>query len=112
MIISPYAKRSFNSHQHYSFGSIFKSFWNVLNIPYLNQYDFGTTTLSDCFTAQPDFTPYNAVSIDPRIFDPRIALKPFDEKFDWKAMNESPMLDDPDEIKKARDDDGRTKVNH
>lgn len=112
MIISPYAKRSFNSHQHYSFGSIFKTFWNVLNIPYLNQYDFGTTTLSDCFTAKPDFTPYNAVSVDPRIFDPRVALKPFDEKFDWKAMNESPMLDDPDEIKKARDDDGRTKVNH
>jgi len=112
MIVSPYAKRNFNSHQHYSFGSIFKTFWNVLNIPYLNQYDFGTTTLSDCFTDKPDFTPYNAVLVDPRIFDPAKALKPFDEKFDWKAMGESPMLDDPEEIKKARDGDGRTKVNH
>ncbi len=112
MIISPYAKRNFNSHQHYSFGSIFKTFWSVLNIPYLNQYDFGVTNLSDCFTAEPDFTPYNAVEVDPRIFDPTLALKPFDEKFDWKAMNESPNLDDPTEIKKAREDDGRTKVNH
>jgi YVTN family beta-propeller protein len=112
MIISPYAKRNFNSHQHYSFGSIFKTFWNVLNIPYLNQYDFGVTNLSDCFTAEPDFTPYKAVSVDPRVFDPKLALKPFDEKFDWEAMNESPSLDDPDEIKKAREDDGRTKVNH
>lgn len=112
MIISPYAKRNFNSHQHYSFGSIFKTFWSVLNIPYLNQYDFGVTNLSDCFTAEPDFTPYNAVEVDPRIFDPTLALKPFDEKFDWKAMNESPNLDDPTEIKKTREDDGRTKVNH
>jgi YVTN family beta-propeller protein len=112
MIISPYAKRNFNSHQHYSFGSIFKTFWRVLNIPYLNQYDFGVTNLSDCFTSEPDFTPYNAVDVDPRVFDPKLALKPFDEKFDWKAMNESPTLDDPTEIKKAREDDGRTKVNH
>ncbi len=112
MIISPYAKRNFNSHQHYSFGSIFKTFWSVLNIPYLNQYDFGVTNLNDCFTGEPDFTPYNAVEVDPRVFDPTLALKPFDEKFDWKAMNESPTLDDPTEIKKAREDDGRTKVNH
>ncbi len=83
-----------------------------LNIPYLNQYDFGVTNLSDCFTSEPDFTPYNAVDVDPRVFDPKLALKPFDEKFDWKAMNESPTLDDPTEIKKAREDDGRTKVNH
>lgn len=111
MVISPYAKRNFNSHQHYSFGSIFKSFWNVLGIPYLNQYDFATNSLGDCLTAEPDFTPYNAVTVDPRIFDPQIALSPFDEKFDWKALQLSPKLDDPDEIKKAREDE-RTKVKH
>lgn len=112
MVISPYAKKNFNSHQHYSFGSIFKTFWNVLGIPYLNQYDFGVNSLSDCFMSEPDFTPYNALSVDPRIFDPQLALDPLDEKFDWEAMKQSPKLDDPDEIKKARKDDGRTKVNH
>jgi hypothetical protein len=111
MVISPYAKRNFNSHQHYSFGSIFKSFWNVLGIPYLNQYDFATNSLGDCLTSEPDFTPYNAVPVDPRIFNPQIALSPFDEKFDWKALQLSPKLDDPDEIKKAREDE-RTKVKH
>ncbi len=112
MVISPYAKRNFNSHQHYSFGSIFKTFWNVLGTPYLNQYDFGVNSLGDCFTAEPDFTPYNALAVDPRIFDPKVALDPLDEKFDWEALKQSPKLDDPDEIKKALKDDGRTKVNH
>ncbi len=112
MVISPYVKKNFNSHQHYSFGSIFKTFWNVLGIPYLNQYDFGVTDMGDCFTSEPDFTPYDALSVDPRIFNPQIALDPFDEKFDWEAAFNSPRLDDPDEIKKARLADGRMKVNH
>jgi hypothetical protein len=86
------------SHAHYSFGSIFKTFWNILGLPYLNQYDAGATDLGDFFTSTPDFTPYNAVAVDPRIFDPQIALDPFDEEFDWKALEESPVMDDPEEM--------------
>ena len=112
MIISPYAKKNFSSHQHYSFGSIFKTFWNVLGIPYLNQYDFGTNNLGDCFTSTPDFAPYNALPVDPRIFDPQKALGPLDEKFDWRSLQQSPTLDDPHEIKKAREKDKRLEVNH
>ena len=70
MVMSPYSKKNFNSHQHYSFGSIFKTFWNILGTSYLNQYDFSTNDLSDCFSNEPDFTPYNALQVDPRIFDP------------------------------------------
>jgi YVTN family beta-propeller protein len=114
MVISPYAKRNFNSHWHFSFGSIFKTFWNVLGTSYLNQYDFGVNDLRDCFTDKPDFTPYNALSVDPRIFDPTKAMSPLDEKFDWKAFRDSPELDDPEDMKEnaKRKDDGRTKVNH
>ena len=112
LVISPYAKRNFNSHDHYSFGSIFKTFWNILGVPPLNQYDFSASALSDCFTATPDFTPYSAVPVDPRIFDPQKALTPFDEKFDWEATLQSPKLDDPDEIKKVREKDERLEVNH
>jgi hypothetical protein len=112
MVISPYAKKNFNSHSHYSFGSIFKTFWNVLGIPYLNQYDFGVTDLGDCFTDKPDFTPYNALPSDLRIFDPKKAMTPLDEKFDWEAVKNSVEMDDPEEMKKERKDDGRTKVNH
>jgi YVTN family beta-propeller protein len=108
MVISPHAKKNFVSRRHASFGSIFKTFWNVLGIPYLNQYDFGASDLGNCFTNEPDYTPYDALQVDKRVFDPVRALSPLNEKFDWEAFRESPKLDDPEDIKK----DGRMKVNH
>ncbi len=103
MVYSPYAKKHYVSHRHYSFGSIFKTFWNILGIPYLNQYDATATDLSDMFTAQADTTPYDADAVDPRIFDPQKALDPFDENFDWKAVVTSPQLDDPEDFQRAAD---------
>jgi hypothetical protein len=98
MAISPYAKKNYVSKVHYSFGSIFKTFWNILGLPYLNQYDAGATDLSDMFTIVPDFTPYTALPPDIRIFDPQKALTPLDENFDWDSFDESPILDDPKEM--------------
>jgi YVTN family beta-propeller protein len=95
MVISPYSRRDYVSKVHYSFGSIFKTFWNILGLPYLNQYDAGATDLSDMFTGEADFTPYNALPPDLRIFDPQKALDPLDENFDWKAVKETPLLDNP-----------------
>ncbi len=112
MVISPYAKKNYNSHVHFSFGSIFKTFWHVLGMPYLNQYDFGVNDLADCFTSKPDFAPYNSQSVDPRVFDPQKALMPMDENFDWEAARKSPKLDDPDDMKREMKDDGRKRVNH
>jgi hypothetical protein len=94
MVISPYAKRNHVSKVHYSFGSIFKTFWNVLGMPYLNQYDAAANDFADLFTGIPDFTPYQAITVNPAIFDPQKALTPLDEKFDWEAVKESPLLDD------------------
>ena len=114
MVISPYAKKNFVSRVHYSFGSIFKTFWNILGLPYLNQYDAGATDLSDMFTGVPDFTPYVALPPDTRIFDPQKALTPLDEKFDWKYLKDSPILDDPKDMikdqkeKKEYREEGRT----
>lgn len=93
MIISPWVKRNYVSHTHYSFGSIFKTFWNILGTPYLNQYDAAAMDFGDFFMDQPDYTPYSAVPVDARIFLPQKALDPFDEKFDWKSMETSPELD-------------------
>ncbi len=100
MVISPYVKKNYVSHVHYSFGSIFKTFWNVLGIPYLNQYDAGATDFADIFTDKPDYAPYSALPVDPRIFDPQKALDPFDEKFDWKQLKEGPAIDNPDDMKR------------
>jgi len=99
MVISPYTKRNYVSSIHYSFGSIFKTFWNVLGIPYLNQYDAAANDFADFFTSKPDFTPYNAISVDARIFNPTKALTPLDEKFDWKAVKNSPLMDDEKEMR-------------
>jgi hypothetical protein len=52
------------------------------------------------FTGIPDFTPYNALPADIRIFDPQKALSPLDEKFDWNSLKDSPILDDPKEMVK------------
>jgi YVTN family beta-propeller protein len=100
MVISPYAKKNHVGHQHYSFGSIFKTFWHVLGLPYLNQYDAGATDLADFFTATPDFTPYKALPIAPALFDPQKALDPFDEKFDWKALRQSEELDKVEDMQR------------
>jgi len=98
MVISPYARRNYVSKVHYSFGSIFKTFWNILGLPYLNQYDVGATDLSDMFIGVPDFSPFDALPPDLRIFDPQKALTPLDENFDWKSLSESPILDNPKEM--------------
>jgi DNA-binding beta-propeller fold protein YncE len=98
IVVSPWVKKNYVSKVHYSFGSIFKTFWNILGLPYLNQYDAGATDLSDMFTVKPDFTPYTALPPDLRIFDPQKALTPLDEKFDWNSLKESPALDDPREM--------------
>lgn len=98
MLVSPWVKRDYVSHVHYSFGSLFKSFWNILGLPYLNQYDAGATDLSDFFTNTPDYNPFNAMEVDRRIFNPQKALHPFDEKFDWKAIDESPEIDNVDDM--------------
>jgi len=100
MLVSPYSKKNHVSHDHYSFGSIFKTFWNVLGIPYLNQYDAGATDMADMFTDKPDFTPYFALPVDSRIFDPQKALDPFDEKFDWKQLKQGPAIDNPEDMKR------------
>jgi hypothetical protein len=36
--------------------------------------------------------------VDARVFDPQKALDPFDENFDWKAMIESPELDNVEDF--------------
>ena len=106
MLISPWVKKDHVSHNHYSFGSIFKTFWNILGLPYLNQYDAGATDFADFFTETPDFTPYNAIPVDAMIFEPQKALDPFDENFDWKALKESPELDNMDDmIKESKEKD-------
>jgi YVTN family beta-propeller protein len=99
LVISPYSKKGYVGHVHYSFGSLLKTFDHVLGLPYLNQYDAGATDLADLFTSRPDPAPYSARPADPRVFKPELALDPLDEKFNWRALEDSPALDDPEAIR-------------
>ncbi len=94
MVISPYAKKGFVSKYHYSFGSIFKTFWNILGVPYLNQYDATANDLADMFTSKPDFRKYKAVPVDKRVFDPEFAMKPFNSSIDWRKIKSPRKIDD------------------
>src|SRR5262249_52313827 len=88
-------KSGFVSHAHASFGSILKTIFLILGIPPLNQYDAAASDLSDCFTTEPNTTPYRAIPPDPRIFDPQKALDHYDEKFAWQYSKQSREMDNP-----------------
>lgn len=60
------------------------------------------TDRSDFFTDKPDFAPYNALPVDPRVLDPQRLLRPFDKKIDWKSLLESPGLDNVEDFLKSR----------
>jgi hypothetical protein len=96
MVISPYAKSGYVSHWHTSIASILKTFDLIFGLPYLNQYDAAATSLADFFTSQPDYTPYDALPSDPRIFDP---AKVRETGLDLKAQPGTP-LDDPATIRR------------
>ena len=105
LVISPYAKRGHVSHVHLSFGSLMKTIWNVLGLPYLNHYDASATDLAECFTDTPDPSPYVVQPVDTDIFDPEKAMTPLDEDFDWEALFASPELDDPETMEEWSEKD-------
>jgi DNA-binding beta-propeller fold protein YncE len=98
MVISPYARHG-ASHVHTSMGSVLKTFELILGLPPLNQYDATAADLADMFTDEPDFTPYDALPSDPRIFDPAKIREP---GLDLQAEpgKRSAPLDDPATIRR------------
>jgi DNA-binding beta-propeller fold protein YncE len=99
LAISPYARRGV-SHVHTSMASILKTFDLIFGLPYLNQYDAAATDLSDMFTDTPDFTPFEALPSDTRIFDPAKVQEP---GLEMQARPSAP-LDDPETIRREMRD--------
>jgi YVTN family beta-propeller protein len=97
MMAGPYVKRNYVSHTHANFGSILKVIYNILNIDYVNQYDATASLLSDFFTDKPDYTPYNLVMPDKRIFDPQKAMNRYNKTIDWRKIEQGPKMDDESE---------------
>ncbi len=58
--ISPYTKRGQVISTHYNQNSILRTMELILGLPPMNQFDMAATVMTNCFTDQPDFTPYTA----------------------------------------------------
>jgi hypothetical protein len=102
MFIGPHVKKGYVSHRLASFGSIMRLIFTLLGLPPLNQFDGAATLVTDVFRDirdTPDVSPYRARAVDKRLFDPDVAFKPFDRRFNWKALAESPVMDDPDDMR-------------
>lgn len=61
-VVSPYTKRGVVVRTQYNQTSLLRTMELILGLPPMNQLDASATPLFDCFTDQPDFTPFTAVT--------------------------------------------------
>jgi DNA-binding beta-propeller fold protein YncE len=97
MMAGPYVKRGYVSHKHANFGSILKTIYHILGVPYVNQYDATAALLDDYFTETPDFKGYEAVEHDPSVFQPEKAMKVYGRDFDWRVIKQGAKFDNENE---------------
>jgi DNA-binding beta-propeller fold protein YncE len=101
IMAGPYVKKGYVSHTHANFGSILKTIYNILNVPYVNQFDVTASLLQDFFTSTPDFTPYTMEMHDGRIFDVEKAMKKYGQTIDWRKIEQDVPIDN-EEIERER----------
>ncbi len=99
MMAGPYVKKGYVSNTHANFGSILKTIYNILGVPYVNQYDVTASLLQDFFIAEPDFTPYTLEQHDERIFDVDKAMKKYHRPIDWRKIMKGPEMDDVNDMR-------------
>lgn len=97
LMAGPYVKKNYVSQTHANFGSILKVIYNILGIPYVNQYDKTASLLSDFFTNKPDFTPYNFEFPSQEVFDWDKAMKKYNQPIDWRKIKQGPKMDNEEE---------------
>ncbi|MBN9384063.1 MAG: bifunctional YncE family protein/alkaline phosphatase family protein [Chitinophagaceae bacterium] len=97
VMAGPYVKKGYTSHVHANFGSILKTIYTILDVPYVNQYDATATLLQDFFTDRPDFTPYTLEFPSKTVFDTRQAMRRYNKDTDWRKVMKGPEMDDEDE---------------
>ena len=101
MLAGPYVKHGYVSHTHANFGSILKTIYNILDVPYVNQFDATASLLQDFFTPIPDYTPYTLELHDPRVFDAEKAMSKYKKNIDWRKIEQGPELDNEEVERKV-----------
>ena len=88
LAVSPYARKNYVSRINSSFPGLLKTAFRILRIPPLNLYYATAADLSDCFTTEADFAPYEVRPVQSELFDPAAARDPLDPE-------PSPPMDSP-----------------
>ena len=99
MMAGPYVKKGYVSHTHANFGSILKTIYNILNVPYVNHFDVTASLLQDFFTDEPDFAPYTLERHDSRVFDAELSMKKYNKTIDWRKIEQGPPMDNEDDAR-------------
>jgi hypothetical protein len=66
----PWIRRNYISHTNSDFPGLLKTIFQLLHLPPLNLMDATAAGLRDVFSTEPDYSVYNALAPDTRIFDP------------------------------------------
>lgn len=100
LVISPWAKKGYVSHRHTTILSMHRTLYQILGLPPLNMFDALASDFSDAFTDKPDYRPYKARPVDPRIFDPEKAKDPKDPDYGKARRTPSAAMDDAEEMER------------
>ncbi|MFI5152883.1 MAG: phosphoesterase [Chitinophagales bacterium] len=100
MMAGPYVRRGYTSHTHANFGSILKTIYTILDVPYVNQYDATASLLQDFFTDRPDYHPYTLEFPSKSVFDPQVAMKRYNRDIDWRKVLKGPEMDDEEDMRR------------
>ncbi|TCC99633.1 bifunctional YncE family protein/alkaline phosphatase family protein [Pedobacter hiemivivus] len=60
-VVGPYVKRNTAIHTMYSTSGFLRTMELILGLPPMSQYDAAAMPLYECFTSQPDLTPYTVI---------------------------------------------------
>lgn len=74
LVVSPYTKRNQVISTMYSTSGVLRTMELILGLPPMSQYDAMALPLYDCFTSQPDFTPYNHINANINLDDRNVAI--------------------------------------
>jgi hypothetical protein len=98
LCISPYTKRGTVVSTQYNQNSLLRTIELILGLPPMSQFDLVAEPMVDCFTDQPDFTPYKALpnQIPLDQMNPKLSSLQGKQLY-WAKKSKGMPLDEADE---------------
>ncbi len=99
LVISPYTKRGQVISTYYSQINMVRTMENILGIPPMNQFDIAAEPMTDCFTDEPDFTPYKVLPSNIKLDELNPPLETLNgDALYWARKSLEQDLDEVDQI--------------